>query len=110
NELVHRYSIGVDAVGTMRTAWAMVQGRVDATRYSEVDDFLEIQHYESRWWRDACLQYFASVSGRTIPSGYAPPANNLQYYRDLAGRCPSNAAKPRCSDIYTGNPSPAVLP
>ena len=99
-----------DAVGTMRAAWSMVEGRVDSARYSEIDDFLEIQHYESRWWRDACLQYFASVSGRTIPSGYAPPARDLAYYRDLAGTCPSNVTKPRCSQIYTGNPSPAVLP
>jgi alpha-glucuronidase len=110
NELVHRYSVGVDAVLTMRDAWKSAQGRVDAKRFGEVDDFLEIQHYESRWWRDACLTYFASVSGKTIPSGYAPPAHDLAYYKDLAGRCPSNAAKPRCNDVYAGNPSPAVLP
>jgi len=109
-ELVHRYSRGVDAVGGMREAWMAVQGKVDARRYEEIADFLEIQHYEARWWRDACLQYFASVSGKTIPSGYAMPARDLASYRTIAGRCPSDPTKPRCPDVYTGNPSPAILP
>lgn len=109
NELVHRYSSGVDAMGAIRDRWKMVEGRVDARRYKEIGDFLQIQHYEARWWRDACLQYFASVSRKTIPATYAPPAHDLTTYRDLAGSCPSNVTKPRCSAIYAGNPSPAVL-
>jgi alpha-glucuronidase len=108
-ELVHRYSFGVDAVATMRESWKAVQGRIDSKRYQEVTDFVQTQHYEARWWRDACLQYFASVSGRSIPSGYAAPAHDLQFYKDLEVKCPANAAKPRCPDVYTGNPSPAIL-
>ena len=94
----------------MRDAWKTVEGRVDAKRWKEVGDFLQIQHYEARWWRDACLQYFASVSGRAIPSGYAAPAHPLQWYKDLEGKCPSDVTKPRCPDVYTGTPSPAILP
>jgi len=108
-ELVYRYSLGVDAVATMRDAWTTVQGRVDAKRFKDVGDFLQIQHYEARWWRDACLQYFASVSKHTIPSGYATPAHDLQWYKDLKSKCPSDVTKPRCADVYTGNPSPAIL-
>jgi alpha-glucuronidase len=85
-------------------------GRIDARRYREVTDYLKIQHYEARWWRDACLQYFSSVSGRKLPAGYAPPAHDLAFYKDLSAKCPSDATKPRCSDIYSGDPSPAVLP
>jgi alpha-glucuronidase len=110
DELVHRYSTGVDAVATFRNQWTSVEGRIDAQRYGEVSELLKIQHYEARWWRDACLQYFASVSGREIPSGYAAPAHNLQFYKDISAKCPSDASKPRCSDVYTGEPSPAVLP
>ena len=110
DELVHRYSSGVDAVGKMRQQWAEVEGHVDAQRFDDVAEFLQIQHYEARWWRDACLTYFASVSGRSIPSGYAAPAHDLAYYRQLADSCPANPAKPRCSDVYTGEPSPAILP
>jgi alpha-glucuronidase len=110
DELVHRYSTGVDAVATFRNQWLSVEGRIDARRYREVTDFLKIQHYEARWWRDACLQYFASVSGHEIPSGYALPAHDLNFYKDLSAKCPSDATKPRCNDVYTGEPSPAVLP
>jgi alpha-glucuronidase len=108
-ELVYRYSAGVDAVATMRDAWTMVEGRVDTKRYNDVSSFLLIQHYEARWWRDACLQYFASVSNHTIPSGYAAPAHDLSYYQNLQSTCPSDSTKPRCPAVYTGNPSPAIL-
>jgi alpha-glucuronidase len=107
-ELVHRYSKGVDDVGTMRTAWATVDGYIDGARFDAVTDFLEIQHYEARWWRDAGLTYFATFSNQAIPSGYAMPANNLSFYQGL--NCPPNVTKPRCTAVYTGNPSPAILP
>jgi len=107
-ELVYRYSAGVDAVQPMRDAWTSVQGRIDAKRFNDVQSFLQIQHYEARWWRDACLQYFASVSKHSIPSGYAAPAHDLSWYMSEAGKCPADATKPRCPDVYTGNPSPAI--
>jgi alpha-glucuronidase len=107
-ELVHRYSLGVDQVGVMRTAWQGVEGYIDGGRFTAVDDFLEIQHYEARWWRDACLTYFATFSNQPIPAGYAMPANALSFYQGLS--CPSDPTKPRCSQVYTGNPSPAIMP
>ena len=110
NELVYRYSYGVDQVATMRNSWTSVQGYIDAKRYKDASDFMQIQHYEARWWRDACLQYFANVSKHTIPSGYAAPAQNLAYYQNLMSTCPADATKPRCPAIYTGNPSPAITP
>ena len=109
HELVHRYSAGVDGVQAMRETWQRMRGRIDERRFAEVDDFLRIQHHEARWWRDASLLYFAGVSGKTLPAGYAAPAHDLAWYRSLASRCPADAAKPRCPDVYTGNPSPVVL-
>lgn len=106
NELVYRYSNGVDSVQVMRDAWGSLQGFIDAKRFKEVNDFLQIQHYEARWWRDACLQYFASVGKQTMPSGYAAPAHDLTWYQNL--KCPSDVTKPRCPDVYTGSPSPAI--
>ncbi|WP_437931445.1 alpha-glucuronidase family glycosyl hydrolase [Sorangium sp. So ce291] len=107
-ELVHRYSRGVDEVGVMREAWESVEGRIDGQRFKDVTDFLKIQHHEARWWRDACLSYFGQVGNLEVPSGYAPPANSLSFYQGLS--CPSDVKKPRCSQIYTGEPSPAILP
>lgn len=106
-ELVHRYSLGVDTVGQMRDAWATVSGRIDAGRFDAVDSFLEIQHYEARWWRDACLTYFATFSKQAIPSGYAQPANALSFYQNIGN--PPDLTKPRCQQVYTGNPSPAIV-
>jgi alpha-glucuronidase len=108
-ELVHRYSLGVDAVGTMRDTWATMKPFIDAARFNEVSDLLEIQHYEARWWRDACLTYFEQFSGQAIPDGYAPPENSLDFYRGLESQCPPNRDKPRCTPVYTGEPSPAVI-
>lgn len=107
-ELVHRYSHGVDEVAEMRASWDSVKSRVDATRFKEVSDFLQIQHYEARWWRDASLAYFAQVSKQPLPAGYAPLSQSLSYYQGL--KCPPDVKKPRCTAVYTGTPSPAVLP
>jgi alpha-glucuronidase len=107
-ELVRRYSQGVDDVGHMREAWATVKTRVDGKRFAAVSDFLQIQHYEARWWRDACLSYFATFSKLPIPAGYAAAQNPLSFYQGLS--CPADVKKPRCPSVYTGNPSPAVLP
>ena len=109
HELVHRYSAGVDGVQAMRDTWQRMRGRIDERRFTEVEYFLRIQHHEARWWRDASLLYFASVAGKPLPAGYAAPAHDLPWYRSLAGRCPADAAKPRCPDVYTGHPSPAIL-
>ena len=77
NELVHRQSAGVDAVQTLRDAWASVRGHIDERRWSDEARLLEIQHHEARWWRDACLSYFMSVNKLPLPSGYAPPQRSL---------------------------------
>jgi alpha-glucuronidase len=109
-ELVYRYSRGVDDVGLMRDAWKTVQGRVDAKRFDDVSKFLQTQHYEARWWRDACLSYFGSISKQAIPAGYAMPAKTLAEYQGLKSQCPTDVTKPRCTPVYSGNPSPAILP
>jgi alpha-glucuronidase len=106
-ELVYRYSRGVDDVATLRATWGGIDGYIDAGRFEEVTELLLIQHYEARWWRDACLAYFATFSGQAIPSAYAPLANSLAFYQGLT--CPADAAKPRCPQVYSGNPSPAIL-
>ncbi len=108
NELVHRYSAGVDAVQTMRAGWASIEGYIDNRRFSEETGFLQIQHHEARWWRDACLTYFMSVNKLTMPAGYAPPQQSLSYYMNLQTTCPPDPTKPRCPAVYTGNPSPSI--
>jgi len=88
DELVYRYSRGVDGVSAMRKTWmelapAVDAGGVDAERHAQVAAFLAIQEKEARWWRDASIAYFQHINGRALPEGYAPPAHPLDYYKAL---------------------------
>ncbi len=83
DELVFRYDHGVEVVSQMRRAWNAQSGRVDAERFAQVAAFLAIQEQEARWWRDACIAYFQSLSKRPLPAGAAPPAHPLEYYQSL---------------------------
>ena len=60
-----------------------LQGEVDPRRHAEVATLLVVQEQEAKWWRDASLAYFSSVSGRPLPQGYPPAAHPLSYYQAL---------------------------
>jgi len=93
DELVTRYDAGVDAVGRMQADWAGLRGKVDAARWSEVRDFLAIQHQEATWWRDASIAYFQSISKRPLPAGHKPPAHDLEYYKAITNPYAPGQAK-----------------
>ncbi len=80
-ELVGRYDRGVTEVAAMQDQWAALRGQVDDQRHAEVSQFLTIQRTEAQWWRDACIAYFAEVSGRALPAGVVPPAHALAWYK-----------------------------
>ena len=83
DELVHRYTRGVDTVAGMRETWAGLDGRIDAERHAQVAAFLAIQQQEAQWWRDASIAYFQTFSARPLPAGEAPPPHPLEYYKAL---------------------------
>ena len=80
-ELVAHYDRGVERVATMRRGWDVVRTDVDAQRHAEVAAYLAVQEAEARWWRDACLAYFQSVSGLPLPAGSRAPAETLEAYK-----------------------------
>jgi alpha-glucuronidase len=82
-ELAYRYDSGVQSVVTMQADWAKLAGRVDPERHAEVAAMLGVQLREARWWRDASLAYWQSVSGRALPPGVEAPAAGLGYYQSL---------------------------
>ena len=84
DELVHRYTRGVNEVKKMRTTWDGLRGHVDDERHAQVAAFLAIQQKEAQWWRDASIAYFQHVNGLPLPPGYAPPAQSLEYYEALS--------------------------
>ena len=83
DELVVRYTHGVDVVSQSRATWDGLAPYVDAERHAQVAAFLAIQEQEARWWRDACIAYFQTFSKRPLPAGFAPPAHPLEYYQSL---------------------------
>lgn len=84
DELVVRYSRGVDRVGAMQATWDGLEQYVDAERFESVSQNLAIQRDEARWWRDASLAYFQTFADRPLPAGYAPPERPLAYYQSLS--------------------------
>ena len=83
NTLVHHYDRGVAAVGDMQRTWAAMAPYVDADRFAEARTFLDIQHNEAKWWRDASIAYFGSISHQPLPSGAVQPDHRLDYYEAL---------------------------
>ena len=60
-------------VAAMQREWQRLRPFVDPQRHAEVAAFLVVQHQEAKWWRDACIAYFQSVSRRPLPPGIEPP-------------------------------------
>lgn len=84
DELVLSYDRGVADVGEMRRTWASLRPYVDDQRFEETAAFLGIQEKEARWWRDASVAYFQSLSKRPLPGGSSAPEQSLEYYRSLS--------------------------
>jgi len=80
-EMVHDYDRGVGYVADMRQRWDGLRGQVDAERWAKTATYLDIQEREARWWRDASLAYWMSVNGRSLPTGAAAPAHDLDWYK-----------------------------
>jgi len=82
-ELIARYDRGVATVDDMGRRWAALKTDVDPERHAEVTAYLAVQAREARWWRDACVAFFQSVSGLPLPAGTRPPEKDLAAYKAL---------------------------
>lgn len=84
NELCFSYQQGVDSVRGMQQTWQSVRGKVDDERFKHVEALLVIQAKEAAWWRNACLLYFQTFSGKPIPAGVERADHDLPYYESLS--------------------------
>jgi len=82
-ELVRHYDRGLTEVEAMQRDWATLEPFVDTERFAKTTELLQIQAREARWWRDACLAYFRSRSGLSLPRGVAEPEHSLEHYESL---------------------------
>jgi len=84
--LERRYDLGVAQVEEMQQRWVALEPYVDAERFAKTSELLQIQLREARWWRDACIEFFRSVSGLPLPPGVTPPEHSLGYYMQIDNR------------------------
>nr|WP_238582517.1 alpha-glucuronidase family glycosyl hydrolase [Cellvibrio sp. OA-2007] len=84
DELVHKYYEGVEQVRSMQSDWDQQEQFVDAERFAQVKALLQVQERDAVIWRDSCLLYFQTFSGKPIPAGYEKPKHDLDYYQFLA--------------------------
>lgn len=76
-ELCAAYVRGVDSVDSFGRTWEATLPYVRPEMYDAVSANLRTQARDARWWRDACLQYFAQFSDMPLPSGVPEPGHSL---------------------------------
>ena len=84
DELVDKYYDGVEQVRSMQREWDRLEAYVDAERFAQVKALLIVQERDAVIWRDSCVLYFQTFSGKPIPAGYEKPKHDLEYYKTLA--------------------------
>jgi alpha-glucuronidase len=82
-ELVRRYGRGLGTVRSMKVEWRSLAPFVDSERHAAVSAKLDRQSIEAKWWRDASVAYFQSVSHLPLPTGAAPPPHGLAWYKAI---------------------------
>ncbi|WGL18356.1 alpha-glucuronidase family glycosyl hydrolase [Microbulbifer bruguierae] len=80
-ELVYRYDRGVATAQNLQDQWHSLENHIDPERFDKTARLLAVQAREAKWWRDASVAYFQSVSGRRLPAGSAQPSHSLEYYQ-----------------------------
>ena len=75
--LCYTYDEGMRTAASFVKVWEQVAPYVDAQRYAAQHARFCRQAADARWWRDACLQYFARFSGRSLPPGSPAPVFSL---------------------------------
>jgi alpha-glucuronidase len=72
DELVYRYQMGVQYVTWMRHTWDSLRPFIDARRFSEVKAKLAAHETDAASWRDTCVNYWRTFSGRANPVDSGP--------------------------------------
>lgn len=83
DELAHRYYLGVEQVANIGEQWNALEGLIAESQFRQVQMSNLIHLQEAKWWRDACMLYFQSLSGKPIPDDLAKPQHDLKYYQSL---------------------------
>ena len=82
-ELVAHYDRGVADVETAEQEWDLLRRFVDAPRHADVAASLDRERIEAKWWREASIAYWQSVSELPLPNGHAAPAHPFRWYQAI---------------------------
>ncbi len=77
------YQRGVNTVRRFQVAWDEIQPDIDSERFEAIRHKLILQAHDAEWWRDACLQYFQSLNGRSLPPDVERPVTSLEELRQI---------------------------
>jgi alpha-glucuronidase len=89
DEICLHYDRGIKTVESFRATWQGLKPYVSPALWEETDRKLTIQASDGRWWRDACVGYFQTFSGRPLPADVEPlrtPIDSLIYRSILSDR------------------------
>jgi alpha-glucuronidase len=82
-EMALHYDSGVKTALEMKENWQKLEDQLDEERFHHVNQLLSVQIEEARWWRNACLLYFQTFSGKPFPDEIEKPQGDLEYYKSL---------------------------
>jgi len=82
NEICFRYDQGVKSVKWLQNEWNKAKSIVDSERFEMVSTLLGKQERDAKIWKDGCLMYFQTFSGRQFPEGIEKPEKELEFYRN----------------------------
>jgi alpha-glucuronidase len=80
DELCSRYDSGVKSVKWMQNEWDSLKGQIDTERFEKVTELLKLQLRDAQIWKDGCLLYFQTFSGKPFPESIVKPVNDLKFY------------------------------
>lgn len=83
DSLVEHYDLGVAGIAATRRTWRLLRPFIDPARHQAVLLSLERQYAEAKWWRDASIAYWRSLSGLRLPPGHSAPPHPLSWYEAI---------------------------
>jgi alpha-glucuronidase len=83
DELVTHYDRGVATVEGNGREWDVLRPLIDAQRHAAVAQSLDRQRIEFKWWRDASIAYWQSLSKLPLSRGHSAPAHPLSWYQAI---------------------------
>ncbi len=72
DELCLYYDRGISEVEAYQKTWVSLKPYVSEAIFNEVTKKLDIQKNDAEWWRDACIGYFQTFSGKPLPGEVRP--------------------------------------